>query len=53
MKRDDENEGWMVETRRRELKKRGWKGTVKEWVEACKKLGRDPLDKDDGDSKDS
>jgi hypothetical protein len=47
LKLDDDNEGWMVKTRASELKKRGWKGSVKEWVEECKKLERDPLSDND------
>lgn len=43
MKLDDENEEWLSKTRERELRKRGWKGSVKEWVEECERIGRDPL----------
>ena len=43
IKLDDENENWMRAIRADRLKKRGWKGTVKEWIETAKKLGEDPL----------
>lgn len=45
IKLDDENERWLTSVRKQQLKNRGWKGTVAEWLAVFRKLGEDPLNR--------